>query len=171
MRKPAIAWLGVAANLQHLDLVAEALREVHRRIPYRLVIISSRPAPDLGVPTDFVRWSPNATRVALTTATAGIAPLTDDAWTRGKCAFRAIQYGAHALPTVASPVGVTPQVILAGKTGYLATSTEEWVEGLESLLRNPFRATQMGARALDRVRERYSDPVAVTGWSELFASL
>jgi glycosyltransferase involved in cell wall biosynthesis len=170
-RKPVIAWLGVAANLQHLEIVAGALQELHRELKVRVRVISSRPANDLGVPTDFVPWSPQAAKEALVTATVGIAPLIDDAWTRGKCAFRAIQYGAHGLPTVASPVGVTPDVVVAGETGYLAVSAQEWVEYLGLLLTDPVRVTAMGTKALERIRLHYSDDVAIERWRELIASL
>lgn len=170
-RSSVIAWVGVPANLQYLNLVSGALQELHRRVDFQLRVISSRPPQDFAIPFDFVPWSPAAAEEALLTAKVGIAPLTDSAWTRGKCAFRAIQYGAHALPTVASPVGITPQVVIHGMTGYLARSQNEWVSALERLIQSPGEAAEMGARALTRVTRRFADEVAVDAWRVLLSSL
>jgi len=110
-------------------------------------------------------------RRTLLGASVGIAPLADTPWTRGKCALRAIQYGGHALPTVASPVGVTDRVVLHGKTGYLADGEDEWFEALRTLISNRDLGPEMGRLALEHVRAHYSDTVAVSAWRDAVKSL
>ena len=166
---PVLVWMGVPDNLQYLRLVARVLPRL--RTPFSLQIVSARPWEEATVPAEHVPWSPEAARTALLGATAGLAPLTDDPWTRGKCAFRAIQYGAHGLPAVASPVGITDRVVLQARTGYLARSEEEWLAALSRLLEDPERARSMGAAAREHVRAHYSDGVAVSRWSALLESL
>src|SRR5207247_957298 len=121
-------------NLQYLDLVRGALERLSREIDFRLRIVSSEAWDDAPVRAELVAWSESAAREALLTSTVGLAPLTDSEFTRGKCALRAIQYGGHALPTVASPVGITDRVVLNGRTGVLARSQREWVDALRLLL-------------------------------------
>ena len=36
-------------------------------------------------------------------------PLPDNEWTRGKCAYKAIQYMAAGIPVVADDIGVSAQ--------------------------------------------------------------
>jgi glycosyltransferase involved in cell wall biosynthesis len=169
---PVVAWMGVPDNLQYLALVRRPLEALAREIDFRVRIISSRPWSEAGsVDPEFVAWEPSAAREALLAASVGLAPLTDDAWTRGKSALRSIQYGGHALPTVASPVGITDAVVVHGETGYLARSEDEWVGAIRSLLVAPEQVERMGAAALDRVRRRYSDEVALELWRALFSSL
>ena len=54
----------------------------------------------------------------------GIMPLTDDPWTAGKCAMKAIQYLGVGIPAVVSPIGANRDVIEDGVTGFHARSEE-----------------------------------------------
>ena len=56
----------------------------------------------------------------------GIMPLPETQWTRGKCAFKAIQYMASGIPTIASPVGITGEIIENEINGLLANSVDDW---------------------------------------------
>jgi glycosyltransferase involved in cell wall biosynthesis len=169
--EPTVVWLGLPGSLRYLDGIRGALRKAQARTPFRLRIVCSAPWPDERLRPEFVRWSEAASREALLTATVGIAPLADTAWTRGKCASRCIQYGAHALPAVASPVGVTPEVVLHGRSGWLASSAEEWVEHLTAALRDPGRSHAMGLAAREHVAERFSPEIARRGWREALRTL
>lgn len=166
-REPVVVWLGLPDNLQYLDLVRPALE----RLGARVRIVSSAPWTATGVNTEFVRWSPEASREALVTARVGVAPLTDDPWTRGKCALRAIQYAGHALPVVATPVGITERVVLHGRTGYLARTNGDWTDALRALLDDAERAARMGAAGLEHIRAHYSDRLAVDAWHRVLDSL
>jgi glycosyltransferase involved in cell wall biosynthesis len=168
---PVVVWLGLRANLQHLALTREALRALAQELEFRLRIISSATWKDAPVPVDFIRWSPEAAREGLLTASVGLAPLTDDPWTRGKCAFRSIQYGGNGLPTIASPVGITHRVVLHGQTGFLARSTKDWEQALRALLTNPQLVAEMGAAALHHIGENYSDALVIDRWRTFVASL
>jgi Glycosyl transferases group 1 len=164
---PTLTWVGIADNLQYLSLIADALAELRKQTEFRFTVVSSQPWLEAPIPTEFVQWSEDAEHSALLEAAIGVAPLTDDPWTRGKCALRAIRYGGHGLPTVASPVGVTDQVVLDGETGLLARTNDEWMHALGRLLGDPGRAAAMGRLAWERIRATYSDEVAFQQWSDL----
>jgi glycosyltransferase involved in cell wall biosynthesis len=163
--------MGLPDNLQHLELVHSALVRLGGEFDFRLRIVSSRTWDDARIPVEFIPWSQETLARCLFTASVGLAPLTDDPWTRGKCAFRAIQYGGHALPTVASPVGITDRVVLHGTTGYLARTSEEWEEALRELLADVALVREMGGAALEHVTAHYSDEVALTAWRTMIESL
>jgi hypothetical protein len=168
---PVVTWMGLPDNLIHLGLIRPALERLRREIKFTVRIVSSERWACPSLEVEFVEWSEAASREALLSSTVGVAPLTDDPWTRGKCALRSIQYGGHALPTVASPVGITHQVVRHGSTGYLAATEDEWVRYLRALLSDPGLASTMGEAALDQVRASYSDRIAVERWSDVFESL
>jgi GT2 family glycosyltransferase/glycosyltransferase involved in cell wall biosynthesis len=86
----------------------------------------------------------------------GIMPLTDDPWSRGKCAYKLLQYMAVGLPVVASPVGMNCQVVQPGINGFLADSQEEWRKSLLRLAKDPALRRQMGETGRAIVAKDYS---------------
>ena len=89
----------------------------------------------------------------------GIMPLPDEPWTRGKCAFKLIQYMACGLPVVASPVGMNRDVVEPGTNGFLASSTEDWVRAFETLAGDVNLRRQMGANGRRRVERDFTTQV------------
>ena len=79
-----------------------------------------------------VAWSSATEAHSLAGAHIGIMPLTDDAWARGKCAFKLLQYMAAALPCVASPVGANKEAVLDGITAFTRANVDEWERSLKS---------------------------------------
>jgi glycosyltransferase involved in cell wall biosynthesis len=169
--RPIVVWMGLPDNMQHLELVRRPLERLARSLDFTIRIISGRPWPNAPVRTEFIPWEEGTYRDLLLSSTIGVAPLANGPWTRGKCALRSIQYGAHGLPTVASPVGVTDQVVLHGTTGYLAAGDNDWTDALGALLKEPAIVEAMGQSALNHIRNAYSDGVALRHWSAVLASL
>jgi hypothetical protein len=168
---PVVVWMGLPDNLQYLKLVRWPLEQLAQQLEFRLRVVSSRSWDGAPLAVEHVPWSPEAARDALLSSSVGIAPLTDDSWTRGKCAFRSIQYGGHALPAIASPVGITDRVVLHGKTGFLARTDQDWLSALGQLLSDSALVDEMGRNALAHVREEYSDAVSVRLWRRLLEEL
>jgi hypothetical protein len=100
----------------------------------------------------------------------GLAPLTDDAWTRGKGAYRSIQYAAAGLPAVASPVGANCEVISPGETGLFATTPREWRAALTTLGSDGNLRRRLGAAARERARV-YDRAVIVPRYADLILQL
>jgi glycosyltransferase involved in cell wall biosynthesis len=98
-----------------------------------------------------------ATEIAdLCSIDIGLMPLPDTEWTRGKCAFKAIQYMAVGAVPIASPVGITQDLVRHGINGFLATSTEEWFRALQLLIDNPSIRQQLSVSARRTVEREYS---------------
>ena len=67
----------------------------------------------------------------------GVSWVPDDLWSRGKCGLKVLQYQAAGLPVLANPVGVHPEMIEPGVTGWLPRSPREWVEAARALAARP----------------------------------
>ncbi|HVN76459.1 MAG TPA: glycosyltransferase [Thermoanaerobaculaceae bacterium] len=142
------AWIGLGSNLCYLEDLAPVLRAMREAgHEFEVRVISDR-LPDLaGVPTTLVPWSASTEAAELAGCDVGLAPLADDLWTRGKAAYRCVQYAAAGLPTVASPVGANSEVVADGVTGLWATSPDDWRRALSRLCGDAALRRRMGAAA------------------------
>ena len=86
----------------------------------------------------------------------GIMPLPDTEWTRGKCAFKAIQYMASGIAAVASPVGITAEIIQHEINGLLAESADDWFRGLTRLVNDEELRRRLAGNARRTIEESYS---------------
>jgi glycosyltransferase involved in cell wall biosynthesis len=167
-----IAWIGSPENLIYVEMIRPALARLCARHPtLKLRIICSRFPDWPDVRIEPVRWSEATEAASLAAAHIGIMPLTDDAWSRGKCAFKLLQYMAASLPCVASPVGANTEAVIDGSNGLHAPDLEAWERNLERLIQSaPLRA-RMGAEGYAHVAKRYSMRTYQTRYLELLARL
>jgi glycosyltransferase involved in cell wall biosynthesis len=154
---PTVAWIGSPENLIYLDMIRPALARLTQRHPaLRLRVICSEFPDWSDVTVERVPWSSATEAQYLAGAHIGVMPLTDDAWSRGKCAFKLLQYMAAALPCVASPVGANTEAVLDGINGFYATDVDAWERALERLIVSPELRASFGARGRAHVEERYA---------------
>ncbi len=158
-----LGWIGSKATVGYLHAAMIPLAAVVAAgRPFRLRVVSDvPPVMPPGIPVEHVPWSPTAETLALDGIHAGIAPLPDDPWTRGKCGLKVLQMLARGRPVVASPVGVQTQQVRHGETGFLAATREQWVEAVLALLAEPDLRRRMGEAAREDVRARWS----VAAWA------
>lgn len=101
-------------------------------------------------------WRPDTELDDLRKIDIGIMPLPDDSWSKGKCGLKALQFMALGIPTVCSPVGVNTEIIQQGQNGFVATSEDEWIDTLATLLRSPELRTRIGTAGRTTVEKKYS---------------
>jgi glycosyltransferase involved in cell wall biosynthesis len=97
----------------------------------------------------------------------GIMPMPDNAWTRSKCAFKAIQYMALGIPTVISPVGMAAEVVRPNSTGLWARAPGDWFDALDRLVRDAILRRQFAEEGRKLVEAHYS----VQAWAPRYTDL
>ena len=108
-----------------------------------------------GVPMSIIPWSEETEVDHIQDFDIGIMPLPDSQWEQGKCGYKLIQYMACGKPVVASPVGANRKIVEHGVNGFLAGSTEEWLEALTVLRDNSDLRKKMGTAGRKKVEKRY----------------
>jgi glycosyltransferase involved in cell wall biosynthesis len=169
---PTIVWIGNPENLIYLEILRPALArltERHRSLRLRIICSSFLEWPD--VRTERVLWSPQTEVDSLAGSHIGVMPLSDDEWSRGKCAFKLLQYMAASLPCVASPVGANTEAVVAEQTGLHARTTDEWEQALERLIGSPALRARFGAAGRAHVETRYGLQGYQARYVDLFKSL
>lgn len=154
--RPRIGWSGSATTLPHFMLLAPALRRLARQRAFSVRVVGSADVTMPGVCLSAAAWSAASEPVELASFDVGVMPLPDEEWAKGKCGLKALLYMAAGVPAVCSPVGVNPEIITNGESGFLAGSDEEWVETLERLLGDVALRRRVGRAGRRVVEEHYS---------------
>ena len=166
-RLPTVGWIGTHSTLPYLTALFPALAAVQARREYRLRVICNRaPEPFPGLKVEFIEWALEDELRYFEGLDVGLYPVPDDAWTRGKCGFKAIQYLACGIPTIASPVGVLSEIARDGETGLHASDPMSWEVALERLLENEGLRAEMGVAGRRLIVERYSIQAVVEEFAE-----
>jgi len=164
-----IGWTGSITTLRHLELAVPVWKKLYERYGSRICfrVIADRAWTHNGLPVQFVRWNRDTELEDLSAIDIGIMPLPDDAWARGKCGFKGLQYMALGIPAVMSPVGVNNEIIHDGENGFLANSAEEWFDKLCLLIEDADLRKRLGEAGHKTVEDHYS----FNAWKEKYADL
>ena len=167
-----LVWIGSSSTLQGLEQVAPMLESLGRDVPgLRLRVICDRFPRFENLEVVPREWSAAREADDLAEGDIGISWIPDDLWSRGKCGLKVLQYMAAGLPVIANPVGVHPEMIRHGETGYLAATFEEWRSAVVRLSRDPALRRGMGEAARRRPEGQYFVPVGGQAWIDLLARL
>ncbi len=135
-----VAWIGTPVTYKYLEDFQDVLQKIFNKPDRRLLVIADK---ELGnrralknVNAEYVSWSADRECEYLKRSHAGIMPLTDDEFSRGKSAYKLLQCQAAGLPLAASPVGENKNVVIPGKNGFLPESVEEWQAAFDLLQYN-----------------------------------
>ncbi|AKX54000.1 glycosyltransferase family 4 protein [Thiopseudomonas alkaliphila] len=170
--KKIIGWIGTASNLKYFEPITAALcsilKEFGDEVELRIVTSHSSAIPiELSNVCNFVKWYPNIEFDELPTWTLGLMPLDDDPWTRGKCAFKMLQYMSAGIPVVVSPVGMNIDVLNLGQFGYGPETEEQWYEVIKTLLENDSLNYQFGMAARVIAERDFSLESVVDKWLDV----
>jgi glycosyltransferase involved in cell wall biosynthesis len=151
--KIRLVWIGSRSTLKYLTEIKPVLEQIGSRFNNVTLKMISDAFFDLkNMEVEKIQWSLEKQAADLVTSHIGLAPLSDNRFTRGKCGFKILQYEAAGLPVIASPVGVNSEYVRQNVTGFLAINNQEWTEKIAQLIENPQLRKQMGNEGLVHVQ-------------------
>jgi glycosyltransferase involved in cell wall biosynthesis len=162
-----VGWIGSPASAYNLQQVRPVLETFCERRNARLVTVGSG-SIDLGsVPLEVKLWSESTEVAEIRQFDVGIMPLVDSPFERGKNGFKLIQYMACVKPVIGTPVGVNREIIIDGHNGFWATTPDDWVQALDSLMGDAELRRRQGEAGRHLVEERYSLQVTAPKLADL----
>jgi len=155
-----IGWTGTFSSKIQLDILRDVFFLLAKRCQFKLRIIGNFQYELPGVDIEVIQWSKRNEVADLQAIDIGVYPLImQDDFVMGKSGLKAIQYMAFGLPTVASDIGTSRQIIKHLDNGWLVKNETEWVDALETLVNSPELRRKLGTAARTTVMDRYSTRV------------
>ena len=100
-----------------------------------------------------------------------LAPLEpDNDFTQCKSELKVFEAAMFGVPTIASPTHPYRTAIVNGKTGVLASSTEEWLQSLLDLVDHPERRREIGEHAKEHIVARFDIDSTVAEAKAVYAA-
>jgi glycosyltransferase involved in cell wall biosynthesis len=161
-----IGWIGSPTTAPHLERLVGPMERLAATVPQQVcMVVIGGTAPRMrGVDVEERRWSEADEGRALQRMDIGVMPLPDNRWTRGKCAYKAIQYMAAGVPVVAPDVGVTADVV-GHEAGRIASDEKATFEALRELSSDPDLRDTLGRAGRARAEQSFS----VRAWAPRLA--
>lgn len=151
-----LVWIGSRSTLALLEPFRAMLERLGRDVPgVSLRVIADASLEVDGLAVENVSWSREAEARLLAECDAGIAPMPDTPYTRGKCGFKVLQYMAAGLPVLTSPVGVNADYVWPGETGLHAATADEWIVAARRLAADAELRRTMGAAGRQRAEREF----------------
>ena len=165
-----LGWIGSRSTARHLESIREPLAQLVSATPdltFELAVMGGEIQHIPGLVQTTMAWSESGERELLGRMDVGLMPLPDNPWTRGKCAYKALQYMSAGIPVIADDVGISARVIGDGEAGLVVRGPDEWTEGIRELGRDPVLREQLGAAGRRRVEAEFS----VDRWAPTLAAI
>lgn len=154
---PVVGWIGSPTTSRYIQGLQPVLQRVASQHPFVLNVSGTgEPIAMAGVRVENPAWKLSGEIDLFRNCDIGVYPLFDDAWAKGKCGFKAIEFMACGVPVVASAVGVNREIIEDGVNGFLATTDNEWVDKLGRLIADPALRARFAAAGRQTIEQRYS---------------
>jgi glycosyltransferase involved in cell wall biosynthesis len=168
---PVIGWIGSGPGyLPEVETLVPVYKELlSQGVPFKLLFAGTGKATAqykemfAFMPEDDVTCIPNIASETdaplipfFLQMDIGVMPLFASEWNRGKCAMKAIQYMASGAAVVITRIGENERLVTQNVTGVLASSSEEWVSSLKTLLTDHAARKNLGLAARAHIQQHYS---------------
>lgn len=163
-KKIRIGWQGGVSHYRDLHLMIPILEKISKKYPDDVEIVYFGDSRFGHLFKDiknfelhpFVQHGVYPYKLTLLNLDIGLCPLVDNEFNRRKSAIKWMEYSAVGAATVASNIPPYSPVIENGRTGLLASNQEEWVEALESLIKDRKKILELSQNALEDIQAKHT---------------
>ena len=129
-----LVWVGQKTTSKYLIEIIPFLEKANKRFKdLRLINISNIKLESSSIEIKNVTWTESGQYREIKSAKVGLAPLDNSNWSKGKCAFKLLQYASAGLPIVSSNIGYNSILIKEYESGMLVSKGSDWVNNIAKL--------------------------------------
>jgi glycosyltransferase involved in cell wall biosynthesis len=152
-----VGWIGNDYNYELIDSIIPVLNKLSADFDFKLCIIGKTPyRAETNFEIQFVKWSLAAEVDDLLKLDIGIMPLLHDKESKGKAAFKLVQYMGLGIVSIASPVTINKEIVQNQVNSFLCNTDDEWYQVLKDIFEGKYNLTEIGAKAKNTIDSRYS---------------
>lgn len=169
-----ICWMGTKPGIEYLLKFEDVFLSIKRNYKDKVnfyIICNSKPKFKKFDQFIYLKWSQKIEDKILNISDIGLMPLIDDEFTKGKCGFKLIQYGAYSIVSVTSPIGINTKIIKEGINGYFAKDAKEWISKINYLIDNKLALVKMKRNSRKIIDNQYSLKVKIKDFVKLLNSV
>lgn len=153
-----IGWTGSTTTIRNFETGVPYLMEIKAKygdgVRFRVIGDASYQCEALGVRGE--AWDAATEVETLSDMDIGMMPLPDEAWSRGKCGLKGLQFMALEIPVVMENLGANQEIVTDESDGFLASTPSEWVSKLSALVESAALRQRIGAAGRQTVEARFS---------------
>lgn len=171
-----IGWAGGRRHDRDVEAMAEAWGRIARRYPDVTFVVQGH-QPEVikeHVPAERLvqlPWMKAETYPAgISQIDIGCCAVADTPFNRAKSNIKAMEYAVAGAAVVASPT-LYSGIVEDGKSGYIATTAEEWEADLSYLIDSPSTRSMMARRLLRTVEKRHALSLNLWRWPAAWATI
>lgn len=155
-----LGWIGSPSGVAYLNTIIPVLERISCNYNFKLYVVSdfsrAKKLESQKIKIECKQWNEITEVEKFHLIDIGLMPLPDTPFTRGKCAYKALQYMSCGLPSIISNVGMNGEVIEDGVDGFLYNDEKEFENKLIKLLENSELRFSMGRKAREKIKKKYS---------------
>ncbi len=152
----SLGWTGSHSTIAFLHLLDEPLKEVAKLRKIKLLVICDRNFELEGVEVENIRWTEENEVADLHRFQIGLYPTPKEEWVLGKSGLKALTYQSCGIPCVATAFGSNLENIEPGVNGFLADSTNEWIDSILKLIDDNILRKKIGKNGRANVLDNFS---------------
>ncbi|MCP4748677.1 MAG: glycosyltransferase family 4 protein [Desulfobacteraceae bacterium] len=151
-----IGWIGSVSTVKYISILFDVFKKLAMKYDFDLKIIGGGNIGIDGVNVECIEWTLKSELTDLQSMDIGVMPLIDDEWTRGKGAYKLLQYMAVGIPSISSKVGFACEFIEDGKNGFIANRDKDWYNKLSLLIENEALRRTIGIEGRKTIEDKFS---------------
>lgn len=154
---PVLGWSGSHSTSKYLHLLEPVFRQLKADgVAFKLLVMGDADFKMEGMEVEALPWKEHYETAVISRFDIGLYPLPDEQWVYGKSGLKALQYMAAGVPTIATAIGANFRIMEEGRTGFLASTTEDWVRIIKALLADHMMRENAGKAGAEFVHQYFS---------------